>query len=381
METAIVMDQDIDESEEEENLSGDDLPVGIFPEADPESCYHALKKNGLACTRLNAELFYEMDQLRRNRMRGCSTEELGEIDLWDPCSGQSIWEEPMARNNGRLLNPEESQDNQDREARWQHVERSLQQVYQWCLRGEAPEVVRHRNQRGRLTWRFRKLKWTEAGIGPADSASQEATAIPSEVLQTAWNYLFWCRRRWLVAHRGKVWLSEPCLHLIRYAFKALLDHFEVTQADRPDIKEEDKPTWPSRLEAELAGYEGRERKALERLDYLQRHEQLTKEKLSIAVAYLDEAAEKIAATQRRLEEEIVRLARKCGYDDNYYGTRLELACLSPDDLLELKEEMRQVMAADIEPASDSSCINGTPEVHVYFTPAPLPISSVHSTAA
>jgi hypothetical protein len=169
--------------------------------------------------------------------------------------------------------------------------------------------------------------------------------------------------------------------MIRHAFRALLNHFEVSPADWPDIKEEDKPAWPSKFEAKLAGCEARERKALERLDYLNRHKQLTKEELSVAVAYLDEVADKIAAAQRRMDEEIVRVARTCGYDDDYYGTRLELACLSPDDLLELKEEMRQVMAADIEPASDSSCINGTPEVHVYFTPAPLPISSVHSTAA
>ncbi len=35
----------------------DDLPQGIFPEAHPESCRHALRQQGLPCTRLNAELF------------------------------------------------------------------------------------------------------------------------------------------------------------------------------------------------------------------------------------------------------------------------------------------------------------------------------------
>jgi hypothetical protein len=101
MEAAVIMDQDIGEFEAEENLSEDDLPAGIFPETHPESCYHALKKYGFACTRLNAELFYEMNQLGRNRMMGCSTEELREIDLWDQCSdclsGMRPWPKIIAR--------------------------------------------------------------------------------------------------------------------------------------------------------------------------------------------------------------------------------------------------------------------------------------------
>ena len=32
----------------------DELPLGIFPEAHPEFCYHALRQQGLPCTRLNA---------------------------------------------------------------------------------------------------------------------------------------------------------------------------------------------------------------------------------------------------------------------------------------------------------------------------------------
>jgi hypothetical protein len=59
----------------------DDLPPGIFPEAHPESCFHALRQQGLPCTRLNAELFYEMGQIQRNRLEGCSTIELRDIDL------------------------------------------------------------------------------------------------------------------------------------------------------------------------------------------------------------------------------------------------------------------------------------------------------------
>ena len=45
MEPANVMDQENEEFEDEENLSEDDLPVGIFPEAHPESCHHALKQS------------------------------------------------------------------------------------------------------------------------------------------------------------------------------------------------------------------------------------------------------------------------------------------------------------------------------------------------
>jgi hypothetical protein len=53
METASMMDLDLEELEDEGHFD-DDLPHGIFPEAHPESCHHALRKYGLACTRLNA---------------------------------------------------------------------------------------------------------------------------------------------------------------------------------------------------------------------------------------------------------------------------------------------------------------------------------------
>jgi hypothetical protein len=84
----------------------DDLPVGVFPEAHPESCYHALRQHGLACTRLNAELFYEMGQIQRNRLVGCTTEELRDIDLWDQLSGLSLWDEPLPHPESRLITPE-----------------------------------------------------------------------------------------------------------------------------------------------------------------------------------------------------------------------------------------------------------------------------------
>ncbi len=146
--------QDLGGINEEDDAAAelDDLPIGIFPEAHPESCYHALRHHDLACTRLNAELFYEMNQLGRNRF-GCSTEELGEIDLWDQLSGASIWDEPLGRPEGRLLTPEEQQENLTREVRWRHVERFLQEVYGWCRDNRAPGIVPYHNRKGRSTWR------------------------------------------------------------------------------------------------------------------------------------------------------------------------------------------------------------------------------------
>ena len=116
----------------------DDLPLGIFPEAHPESCYHALRQQGLACTRLNAELFYEMGQIQRNRLIGCSTEELREIDLWDQLSGMSLWDEPVWKADDRLLAPEERLENLNRQARWEHVEHFLKEVHEWCRHGRRP---------------------------------------------------------------------------------------------------------------------------------------------------------------------------------------------------------------------------------------------------
>ena len=173
----------------------DDLPIGIFPEAHPESCYQALRMEGLACTRLNAELFYEMDQLRRNRRYGCSTEELREIDLWDPCAETSIWSEPAMKLDGQVLSPEVvritaigSPAGTRWSTSWERFTSGLKQKL-------APELMPYRNRQGRATWRFQGLSWTEAGIKPISEVQGPAT--PAQILQASWNYLFWCRRRGL----------------------------------------------------------------------------------------------------------------------------------------------------------------------------------------
>ena len=119
----------------------DDLPLGIFPEAHPSSCHHALRREGLPCTRLNAELFYEMDQIGRNRLVGCSTEELYDIDLWDRLSELSIWDELPLSFKSRSVSLEERLDNLNRQARWEHVERFLRQVYCWCEDGRSPDEL------------------------------------------------------------------------------------------------------------------------------------------------------------------------------------------------------------------------------------------------
>jgi hypothetical protein len=333
-----------------------DLPLGIFPEAHPESCHHALRRHGLPCTRLNGELFYEMDQLGRNRLLGCTTEELYDIDIWDRLSGISIWDEPPLSFKSRSVSLEERLDNLNRQARWEHVERFLRQVYCWCQQGVSPEIISHRNGRGRSTWRFRQLVWTEDGIVPANSAPPEFNATPIQVLHSAWNYLFWCRRKWLKAYPGKVWLSEHCLHLIRYAFRALLTHFGVPPSDWPDIKEEAKTTWPTKIEAKLAELKDRELRAISRLHYLQQQRLISEEKLRLALDFLDDLADEIDLTQRRLDDAIVKLARQNGYDEDYWGSLLDLSQLTPDELLELKEEMRMVVTEEAPTATENPVV-------------------------
>jgi hypothetical protein len=330
----------------------DDLPLGIFPEAHTESCHHALKRQGLPCTRLNGELFYEMNQLERNRLVGCSTEELYDIDLWDRLSGLSVWEEPPPSWKNRLVNPGDRLDNLNRQARWEHVERFLRQVYCWCQDGRSPEIVPHSNGRGRSTWRFRQLIWTEEGIMAANSAPPEFPTTATQILHAAWNFLFWCRRRWLKAHPGKVWLSEHRLHLVRHAFRALLTHFGTPASDWPNIKEEAKPSWPTKLEAKLAELKDREGRALTRLHHLQQQRLLTQEKLRLALDFLDDLADDTDLTQSRLDGAIVKLARQNGYDEDFWGSRLDLSQLSPDELLELKEEMRAVVTEAVPPPID-----------------------------
>jgi hypothetical protein len=58
--------------------------------------------------------------------------------------------------------------------------------------------------------------------------------------------------------------------------------------------------------------------------------------------FLDELADEIALAQRRLDEAVIRLSRNNGYDKAYWGTTLELHQLSPEELLELREEMRMI---------------------------------------
>jgi hypothetical protein len=340
-----------------------DLPLGIFPEAHPESCRHALRQQGLPCTRLNAELFYEMGQIQRNRLVGCSTEELRDIDLWDQLSGLSLWDEPLTHPERRLITPEESLDNFNRQARWEHVERFLKRVHEWCLYGAAPEIVPYCNRRGQETWRFRKLTWTEDGIAPAKSAQPPIPSKPIQILHAAWNYLFWSRRRWLKAHPRKVWLAEQRLHLIREAFKALLNRFAVPRSDWPDIKEEPKLSWPHSLEDKLTKLEDRERRALERLQQLQRSGNLTSMKLRLALDFLEDLAEDIDLTQRRLDEAIVKLARNNGYDEVYWGTTLEKCYLSPDELQELREEMRMVVTEEAQASPPDEPLRDAPIFH------------------
>jgi hypothetical protein len=319
----------------------DDLPAGIFPEAHPESCYHALRQQGLACTRLNAELFYEMDQISRNRRSGCSTEELREIDLWDPCSETSIWNEPISSLKGHLITPEDRLDNHNRVTRWCHVEQFLRQVYLWCRQGRSPELLPHRHRQGRPSWRFRELKWTSDGIQPIDT--EDYPAEPQCILQAAWHYLFRCRRRWLNAHTGKIWLPGKQLHLIRRAFQALLTCFAVDPEEWPEIREAPDPrVWVAKLEAELADLQDKECRAIRRLQQLSLTGGLTAEKLRNAIEFLDHLSEKMAQTQRRLEENSVRGAREQASAEELYG-------LSPAVLLELKEELNSIRDAAPEP--------------------------------
>jgi hypothetical protein len=364
-----ISDSEPEDCDDALETKADDLPIGIFPEAHPESCCHSLRQQGIACTRLNAELFYEMGQIQRNRLVGCSTQELQNIDLWDQLSGLSIWDEPLLSSERRLITPEEGLDNLNRQTRWDHVECFLKQVHDWCLHGAAPEIVPYRNRRGQSTWRFRKLTWTEAGIRPPKSVTGTLTASPTQVLHAAWNYLFWCRRKWLKAHPRKVWLSEFYLHLIRQAFKALLTMFAVPQSDWPDIKEEPKPSWPHSLEDKLAKLEDRERRALTRIHHLQKADLLTAEKLRLALAFLDDLADEIALTQRRLDEAIVKLARHNGYDLGWWGTTLETCYLTQLDLLELREEMRLVTTEEDQPLIGDLILQPAQPGHIQLSPA------------
>ena len=182
---------------------------------------------------------------------------------------------------------------------------------------------------------------------------------PAQILNAAWNYLFWCRRRWVKAHPGKVWLSEFCLHLIRLAFRALLERFAVPKEAWPEIREEAKDPWPHQLKARLAELVDRERRAIERLHQLQMADLLTAHKLRRALEFLDDLADDMALAQRRLDEAIIKLARSNGYDEAYWGAPLEQCYLSQLDLLELQEEMRQVVAEEEQP-SPGEPPSGTP---------------------
>jgi hypothetical protein len=76
-------------------------------------------------------------------------------------------------------------------------------------------------------------------------------------------------------------------------------------------------------------------------------------------------------TQRRLDEALIKLARHNGYDEGFWGTTLEHSHLSPDLLLELREEMRLVTTSEEDQPIISNLIFQPPPhlYNIHFTPA------------
>jgi hypothetical protein len=127
------------------------------------------------------------------------------------------------------------------------------------------------------------------------------------------------------------------------------------------------------MEAKLAELRDKERRAISRLNVLQHQKGLTEEKLRLALDFLDDLADEIDLAQHRLDEAIVKLARQNGYDEVYWGCHLDLSQLSPDELLELKEEMRMVVT-ETAPAATDDPAGGL----VIFQPLSQPRSIHHN---
>jgi hypothetical protein len=104
------------------------------------------------------------------------------------------------------------------------------------------------------------------------------------------------------------------------------------------------------LKDRLADLEDLEQQGIQSLNQLCQSGQLSCEVITKALMFFNQMAEEVALTQRLLEDEVCTQARDSGYDGTHGWISHGLAGLSPEELLELKEELDQMIISAFQAA-------------------------------
>ena len=206
---------------------------------------------------------------------------------------------------------------------------------------------------------------------------------PKPLLIAAWNYLWGPGRRiWIELNpkknyfdrdakvwreKNQPWISETVspnkfgqsLHLIRFAFKFLLEYYEVPKQFWPDIHEDTKTARVTREEENLTKLRTEEIQLLKTAGELDPTralldpvyaKEMQHQALEITRKF-NKVHERIATSESQLEYEMMKLAKEEGFDlgvslhDIDFGDDREF---SQDDRMFILAEMRQVVAPDMD---------------------------------
>lgn len=97
------------------------------------------------------------------------------------------------------------------------------------------------------------------------------------------------------------------------------------------------------LKDRLSDLEDQEQQGMQYLRQACQSGQLSCEVITKALMFFNQMAEEVALTQRLLEDEVCIQARDLGYNGTHGWISRGLAELSPEELLELKEELDQMI--------------------------------------
>ena len=328
---------------------------------------------------ISSEATVEMDQWNPTaHLLESMKAEMTALDGLKATSGKSVYDEGVIVDlDKKDMTPKEEEAWHEREIRWLHVEDFFIQMIRWCETGWGPEVESYLNVSGVRVFQFtHQPYWGKDGIQFSDWAYNlsvklqvkdgEVDVIPDVLpfIQAGWHYLWEYRHAWMEEQAKKdypvfeckingkfrqfkswqafqqtaagqsfthpkriwkqkpqVWLSEtPCLHLIRFAFKFLLEHYGIPKRFWPRMKEEPRAARITQREERLLELQLTEAKLLDQVANLTNDlldPELAQEAQRQAMELtrkFDKNHENIAISESQLEYEVLKLAREMGFD-------------------------------------------------------------------
>jgi len=326
------------------------LPVGIYPQAAEETVEEIFVKRGVVFSQFSHEDFMT------GRLTGQQTEDM----YWDPTQPNNIWVEPVDVDYS-YEGPNAQQLFAERLARREFFANFLRLIRICCDQGKGPALLK--DAKG---WRFKESTYKQI-INPATweclpgeirlTASHGAVTVEYQydvgaLVQAAWRYFWFQRRRWLaqfppgvtVLINGKsrqiprpdrmVWLSEEDLHCFREVFRKFVADYHL-DPELINFREEAKATREQKLQARIARLNKDEAALMAGLG--------PKTRLSLKAAKLiqdrlDEIMAVRDLTQSQLETAILWRATQQGWDRGFLGYDLMEADVSSSQLQYLLDE-------------------------------------------